>query len=320
MTMRLTNNMVSTRVLHDLQTRYTAMSKTQEQISTGKRVNQPSDDPTAAAQERLRQGELEGILRSQDSVAGAQSWLAATETGLSSINSIMARAGELAIQGANGSLSQENRNSIAAEIDQLTKSAKDSLNVKFGDAYVFSGTKSDVPPYSIATGDAYQGDTGAVIREAGAGVTLQVNPPVVPLNGATTGATTALTAGAILGSGNASADGRVLDTLEALAAHLRGGTPADITKLQTTDQQAIKANQTAISTARSMVGATTNRATAAKSRLEDLEDATTQVLDDLTGIDLAKALTDFTAQQTAYQASLKVGAQIIQPSLVDFLR
>jgi flagellar hook-associated protein 3 FlgL len=320
MSMRLTNTMVSTRVLSDLQTRYQAMSKTQEQISTGRRVNQPSDDPMAAAQERLRTGELEGIKRSQDSVAGAQSWLAATETGLASITDILARANELAVQGANGTLSQANRDSIAAEIDQLTKSAKDALNVKFGDAYIFSGTKSDVPPYSPATGDAYQGDTGAVLREAGAGVTLQVNPPVVPRNATPAGATTALTAGAILGGGNAAADGRVLDTLEALSAHLRGGTAADITALQTTDLQNIKANQTAVSDARAMVGATTNRATAAQARLADLEDATNQSLDDLVGVDLAKALTDFTAQQTAYQASLKVGAQIIQPSLVDFLR
>ena len=63
-----------------------------------------------------------------------------------------------------------------------------------------------------------------------------------------------------------------------------------------------------------------NRADAAKGRLEDLEDLTNQGLDDLTGVDLAKAITDFTAQQSAYQAALKVGSQIIQPSLVDFLR
>jgi flagellar hook-associated protein 3 FlgL len=63
-----------------------------------------------------------------------------------------------------------------------------------------------------------------------------------------------------------------------------------------------------------------NRATAATSRLEDLEDLTKNGIDDLTGVDLAKALTDFTAQQSAYQAALKVGAQVIQPSLLDFLR
>jgi flagellar hook-associated protein 3 FlgL len=320
MSMRLTNNMVSTRVMSDLQARYKQMSTTQESISTGKRVNRPSDDPTAAAMERQRTGDLEGIKRSQDSVAASRSYLDAAESGLASITKILARAGELAVQGANGTLSQDNRNSIAAEIDQLTKAAKDALNVKFGDAYVFSGTKSDVPPYSLATGDAYQGDTGAIVREAGAGVTLQLNGPFVPLNGSPAGATAALTADTVLGSGTAGGDGRVLATLESLSAHLRGGTAADMTALQTTDLAALKANETTVSDARAVIGATSNRADAAATRLEDLEAATNKTLDDLTGVDLAEALTDFTAQQTAYQASLKVAAQIIQPSLLDFIR
>jgi flagellar hook-associated protein 3 FlgL len=317
MSMRLTNDMIGSRVLSDLQARYKQMAATQEQITSGRRVNRPSDDPIAAATERRRTSDLEGIKRSQDSVAAGQSWLDATESSLSGITNILARAKELAVQGANGSLSQDNRNSIAAEIDQMTRAAKDAMNVKFGDAYIFSGTKSDVPPYAAATGDTYQGDTGAVIREAGAGVTLQLNGPFVPLNRTTPGATAPLTADTVLGSGG---DGRVLATLEALSAHLRGGTPADMTALQGADLRAIQDNQTAVSGARSMVGATRNRADAAASRLTDLEDATAKTLDDLTGVDLARALTDFTAQQTAYQASLKVGAQIIQPSLLDFIR
>ncbi|MDX6713457.1 MAG: flagellar hook-associated protein 3 FlgL [Baekduia sp.] len=320
MSMRLTNTMLSHRVMTDLQSRYRQMSATQETISTGKRVNRPSDDPTAAAMERQRTSDLEGVKRSQDSVAGSQSYLDAADSALSGVNNLLARASELAVYGANGSLSQDNRNSIAAEIDQLTKAAKDSLNVKFGDAYVLSGTKSDVPPYSGATGDAYQGDTGAIVREAGPGVSLQLNGPFSPLNAIPAGSTAALTADTVLGSGSAAGDGRVLATLEALSAHLRGGTAADMTALQTTDLKAIKDNQTALSDARATIGATRNRADAAASRLTDLEDATNQSLDDLTGVDLAKALTDFTAQQTAYQASLKVGAQIIQPSLLDFIR
>jgi flagellar hook-associated protein 3 FlgL len=314
--MRLTNNMVSNRVLSDLQTGYKAMASTQEQVSTGKRVNRPSDDPTAAAQARLRAADLEGVLRSKDSVAGAQSWLGQAENGLSTVNDILSRAKELTLSAANGSLSQNDRNSIAAEIDQLTQAAKDAMNAKSGDAYIFSGTKSDAPPYSAATGDTYQGDTNAVVREAGPGVALQVNPSFTPVGGGTA----SLTADALLGGGMGAADGKVLATLQTLSSHLRSGTPADIALIGTSDLQALEANRVAAGDARSMVGATTNRADSAESRLADLEDATNQSIDDLTGADMVKAITTLTAQQSAYQASLKVGAQIIQPSLVDFLR
>jgi flagellar hook-associated protein 3 FlgL len=318
--MRLSSSMVSDRLLSDLQRSYTRMAATQQQISTGRRVNAPSDDPLAAATESLRTSDLEGIKRSQDSVNSASSWLSATETGLSSVGDVLARARELALQGANAATDPASRALIAGEIDQLAKSAKDALNTKFGDAYIFSGTASDAPPYAAATGDAYQGDANAVIREAGPGATLQVNPPFVPVGASPAGATAALTAGSILGSGSGASDGRVLDVLTALSAHLRGGTAADLAALGSTDLQGLAANQAAISDARAAVGATMNRADAATSRLTQLEDLTNQGIDDLTGVDLAKAITDFTAQQSAYQAALKVGSQIIQPSLVDFLR
>jgi flagellar hook-associated protein 3 FlgL len=314
--MRITNNMVSDRVIADLQARYGAMADTQLQISTGRRVNQPSDDPTAAAQERLRLSELSGIQGSQSSVASAQTALNSSESSMEGIRSVLSRANELALAGANGSLSQADRTTIANEIDQLIKSAKDSMNTKVGDSYIFSGTKSDTAPYADATGDAYQGDGGALLRDGGAGVVLQTNPSFVPVGGS---ASVPLTADAVLGNGSAAGDGRVLDALTQLSAHLRGGSAGDLQAIQSTDLQAIKANQTAVSSAISAIGAMSNRATAALSRLSDLEDTATQSIDDLTGVDLAKAITDYSAQSAAYQASLKVGAQIIQPSLLQFL-
>src|SRR5689334_20355550 len=110
--MRITNNMVSDRVISDLQARYAQMANTQLQISTGRRVNQPSDDPLAAAQERLRLSELDGIRSSQTSVAGTQTWLNQTETSLGQVRDVLSRAGELALAGATGTMSQSDRNAI----------------------------------------------------------------------------------------------------------------------------------------------------------------------------------------------------------------
>jgi flagellar hook-associated protein 3 FlgL len=315
MSYRVTNSMVSDRVLYDLQTRYAELAKTQTEISTGRSVNAPSDDPVAASQERLRQSELSGIKSSQSSVQGTQTRLTAMESSMESIRSVLSRASELALKGASGSNSQADRNAIADELDQLIKSVKDSVNAKVDDDYVFSGTKTDTAPYTTATGDTYQGDANAIVRDGGAGVQLQNNPSFTSVDGTST----PLTAGAVLGSGSASGDGKVLDALTQLSAHLRGGTAADLQAIGTTDLQAIQANQTAISSAVSAIGAMSNRATAAASRLEDLEDGTKQKIDDLTGIDLAEALTKYSTQSAAFEASLKVGAQIIQPSLLQFL-
>src|SRR3954454_4356500 len=104
--MRITNNMVSDRVISDLQARYAQLANTQLQISTDRRVNQTSDDPTAAAQERLRLSELSGIKASQSTGAANQPWFNQTETSPVQVRDALSRANELALAGANDSYSQ----------------------------------------------------------------------------------------------------------------------------------------------------------------------------------------------------------------------
>jgi flagellar hook-associated protein 3 FlgL len=315
MSMRITNNMVSGRVLSDLQAQYATLANTQLQVSTGRRVNNPNEDPTAYAQERMQNSALAGIQSSQTSVNSAQTWLNQSESSLGNLNDIINRARDLITAAANGSMSQDGRNSTANEIDQLIKSAKDAMNAKVGNDYIFSGTKTDTAPYADATGDAYQGDANAVVRNGGTGVTLQANPTFTDASGATG----PLTANALLGGGSASGDGKILNVLTQIAAHLRSGTAADTTALGGSDLTALEANRVAVVSATQAIGAMGNRATAALSRLSDMEDNVKNHIDDLTGVDMAQALTDYSTQSAAYQAALKVGAQIIQPSLLQFL-
>jgi flagellar hook-associated protein 3 FlgL len=315
MSTRITNNVMATRMLADLRTTYARMARTQDQISSGKRIGAPSDDPLGAAQARLRRSDLDGIDRHREGAETAKSWLDASETAMSHLDDILQRARELTLQAANGTNTSADRRRIAAEIDQLAESAKDAVSIKVGDTYIFSGTATTTSPYGAGTGDAYQGDAGQVLRDIGPGVSVQLNAqvPVQPSG------TAPLTGRAILGDGGGT-DGRVLDTLRTLAAHLRGTTPADQAALGTTDLQALDANLRTVIDARSVIGATQNRIEAAITRLDDLEDTGKTVLSDIEDTDLAQALSDLSMQQTAYQAALRSGAQIIQPSLLDFLR
>jgi len=153
------------------------------------------------------------------------------------------------------------------------------------------------------------------VRDVGPGVTVQLNAqvPTVPSG------TAPLTGRAILGDG-AGADGRVLDTLRDRGLEENTLVVFLSDTLGTTDLQALDANMRAITDARSVVGATQNRVEAAIGRLDDLEATGKTVLSDIEDTDLAKALSDLTMQQTAYQAALRSGALIVQPSLMDFLR
>lgn len=313
-TLRITNSSITNRFLTNVQAGYQALAGTQEQIATGQRVNRPSDDPLAAAEARLRQVDLDQIASAKRSAAAATAWLGAQETGLAAVTDVLQRANELTVQGANGSYNQEQRNSIALEIDQLVQRAKQAMNGRSGEAYVFSGTATGSAPYGPGS-DAYLGNENAVMRDLGQQTSIQVNPQLLPLGA---GSPVPLTAKAILGEGaSAAPDGRVLDTLERIAANLRAG---NVAALGTTDLRDLKANLDAVGNARAAVGAAQNRVDTAVDHMDALSALTTSVLGDLTGTDFAQAVTNLQAQQNAYVAALRSGATIVQTSLMDFLR
>jgi flagellar hook-associated protein 3 FlgL len=131
------------------------------------------------------------------------------------------------------------------------------------------------------------------VRQIGPGVSVQVN----------------VTADDVLSG--------LIPALRAISSHLASD---DGTSLQTTDLKALDAGLDTVTTARSQVGAATNRVAAAGQRLDDLHDVTTTFLSNTENADLPQALTDLSAQQNALSAALRGGSTLIQQSLMDFLR
>jgi flagellar hook-associated protein 3 FlgL len=300
--MRITAGMNQRHVLADLQRVQQRLSDAQSQVSSGKRVEKPSDDPLAAERAARLQADLDSTAAYSDTVAESKSWLDATDSALSSLTDVVQRVRELTVQAANGATSDTGRQAIKAQVDQLIKQAKSTLNDAYDGRYLFSGTKTDTPPYDVDTvpyDDSYKGDSGAILRQIGPGVTVQVN--------ATTAGNTPPTD--ILGS--------LLPALRQLSTDLQNN---DVAALGSTDLKAVDAGLDTITAVQSQIGAITNRVTAAGQRLGDLSDVTTILLSNTQDADLPKALTDLSAQQTALQAALRGGASLIQQSLMDFLR
>ena len=293
--MRITAGMSQRHVLADLRRVQERLADAQSRVSSGKQIEKPSDDPLGAERDLRLRGELETTKAYRTGVDESRSWLDATDSALSSITDIVQRARELTVQAANGATTPSERQSIKLEIDALTDQLKTTLNSAYDGRYIFSGTATDTPPYDLssATPDAYQGDANPVVRQIGPGVSVQVN----------------VTADAVLSG--------LLPAMRTISAHLQSN---DAASLQTTDLQALDAGLDTVTTARSQVGAITNRVDAAGSRLDDLHDVTTAFLSKTEDADLPKALTDLSAQQNALTAALQGGASLIQQSLLDFLR
>jgi flagellar hook-associated protein 3 FlgL len=304
MSTRITNSMIARSVLADLNDVSNRLSKTQQRMSSGKQITRPSDDPYGTSRALTLRSDIAGTQQYQRNVGEATAWQSVTDSALAKITEAVQRARDLAIQGASDAAGQAARNANAAEIDQLIESVKQEANASYGGRYVFSGTATGTAPYAVGGADTYLGDTAAVAREIGPGVSVQVN----------------VVGSDVLGQGQAAADGKLLNVLRDISQHLKSGTVADMNTLRTTDIKGLETNLDLISQTRATVGATTNRLESADSRLQEVEESLTKLLSDVEDADMAKTYVDFSMQQSVYQSALRAGANIVQQSLLDFLR
>jgi len=301
---RVTEGMLGRRLLSDLQASTQRIATAQRQIASGKRIERPSDDPLATHSALRLRNELAALTADQSSISDAQGWLDTTEAALSSITDVAQRARELVVKGANGTLTQGDRDKIAAEIDQLVETVKGAANSSYGGRYVLSGTETDQAPYLAGANDDWQGDVGGTVyRQIGPGVSVAVN----------------VRGDDVLGNGLDAAgasDGRLLGTLRQVAEHLRAG---DMAALRGDDLVDLSRNLEDVTAARGVVGALSNRIESASARLAQVEEATLGLLSEAEDTDVAKAMIELSTQQSVYQAALRSGQALIQPSLLYFL-
>ena len=295
MNSRVTQSMTARNVLADIQLAASRLDKTRQRLASGKELMRPSDDPFRASRALDYRSELAANLQHQRSIQDASGWQTATDTALASIGDAVLRVRELTVQGANGATADADRAVIAREVGQLIDAIKADANAQYAGRYVFAGTATQTAPYATAD-DLYHGDTGAVRREIGPGVQLDVN---------------------VVGS---SAIG---DGTSGLIATLRNV----VTHLQANDVTALSADLTALDTAhdtvvaaRAEVGSRVNRLDPAYARLSELEGATRSLMSTNEDADMSETYIDASTQQAVYQSALNVGAKIVQTSLLDFLR
>ncbi|CAD5109255.1 flagellar hook-associated protein FlgL [Zestomonas carbonaria] len=146
-----------------LQRNYANAIRTQEQISTGNRILTPADDPVASV--RLLQLEQQQNVLGQykSNLTAAQNSLNQEEVTLNSVSTILQRVRELAVQAGNGTLSLEDRQSIAAELAEREDELLSLMNTRNARGeYLFSGFQGKSQPF-VRQPDgsyAYAGDDG----------------------------------------------------------------------------------------------------------------------------------------------------------------
>lgn len=296
---RITSSMLATSLLSDLNNITNQMSTSQQQLSSGKQILKPSDDPFGTARALAYRADLAANQQYQNNINNITGWQNATDTALQNIEQLVQRARDLTLQGATDTSGQEGRNAAAAEIDQIIESIKTAGNTQYAGRYIFSGSMTTTAPYTTDGADTYNGDTTSLQTEIGQSVQVPYN---------------------ILGSnviGDGGTAGSLLATLRQISADLKSG---NSDALQNGDLKALDAANDNVTNAQAQVGAMSNRLTNALSRLQQIQQSTTSLLSDTEDADISQVMVNLTQEQTVYQAALKAGANLVQPSLMDFLQ
>jgi flagellar hook-associated protein 3 FlgL len=292
---RVTQHMMSSHSMDAMQTSLSRLAKLQEQLSTGRVLNRPSDSPTDTTSAMRIRSSLTDVRQYGRNAEDGNGWLSTIDAALTNANDQVLRARDLALQGANEGVAGPGvREALAAEVDQLHAGLVNTANSNYLGRPVFGGVTPGDAAYD-ATG-TYVGVPGAVNRTVGNGVSLRVDVDGASAFGA---------------SGSS-----VFDHLTALSTALRAGDQAGISASIT----ALNGDRDRITTVQTEAGSRQSRIEAAIQAASDDELRLRSSLSEVENADLPKTVVDLQMQEVAYQAALGATSRVIQPSLLDFLR
>lgn len=272
------------------------MEKYQNQFATGKLINKPSDDPVLAVRSMYYRSSLNDIGQYKKNADDGLSWLNASDDALGEVNSVLQRVRELTVEGLNGTNDKSALDAITAEINQLKEHLGEIANTQMAGRYIFAGTDVKNPPYQKDTGD-FKGNSESLEVSLGQTNSVQINVSGQDIF-------------------NNPKIGSIFSVLTNIADGLSGadGSGSDDYLSQ------LDAQIDNVLEQRAELGARMNRMELSVSRIDDLELSTTTLLSNTEDADLSKVIIDLKSQENVQRAALAVGARIIQPSLVDFLR
>ena len=301
---RITNQMASQMTLAGIESALDRLDTTQQELSTGKRINQPSDDPSGTALTLQLNTDLSNLNNYSNQVTDGTGWSEASSSALSDITNSVQRIRELTLEAANGTQTTADMQASAQEVNQLIDQIKQDANTQYNGQYVFSGSATSTQPYASGTSDSYAGNTSQVTRTIGPSTTLAVNANLSSVLG--TGQTV---------SGQPAGDGLLLNSLRNIADDMQSGNTSGLNS----DLSSLDTNLNSLTGLSASVGAITDRLQMAASRIQTLQLSDNQVLSNTQDADMASTEIVFSTQQAALQAALQAGANIVQQSLMNFL-
>ncbi|RPF54357.1 flagellar hook-associated protein FlgL [Aquisalibacillus elongatus] len=291
--MRVTQSMLNNNMLRNISQSYSSMDKYMDQLSTGKKINRPSDDPVVAMKGVNYRSELTKVEQFERNISEVHNWMDNSDESLNESNQALQSVRELLVQASNDTYEENQRDNIAEEVSELRDHLEDLANTKVNNKYIFNGTNT--LGKRVEDGNVDETNNSAVNIEVMDGVTLQAN--VNPEN-------------------VFSQD--LFDDLQEIEDALRNPD----TRGDDLDEfiDVVDGHSQNLVNERADLGARMNRVEMIEDRLGQQKVSTNKLLSDNEDADIEEVIMNLKMQESVHRASLSAGSRIIQPSLIDFLR
>ena len=327
--MRVTNRMTTSSFLRDLNKNLNSLNKMNNQLTSGKEVSRPSDNPFKVSRIMQLNNDINLNDQYKENIKDALNWMDTTDTALGQINDSMQRVRELMVSVGNATYDQNQMTSIKEEINERIKEIGQVLNTSFDGKYIFGGTKTSSKPVRTEVdvdGNALMvlnGKNGETIRfdtkeyelqnqlmnmeerlnvEISKGVKIDYSINAVELLKIQTDDGTEL---------------NFMDLASEILSNL--GDSNNWQEVYTNNLGKLDLFMNNINRLRSEVGAKENRMTSAEMQNEEINYNLTNLLSNIQDIDYAEKSIEIAELQAVYIASLQASAKIIKPTLLDYL-
>lgn len=290
--MRITNGLLQSRVLRDLQSNLSQLATAQSQVATGKRFTKISEAPLAGSQVMDAQRGLRGIEQYRRNSSAARSRTDAEESVLSQVTDLLARAKEISLQEGSATSTTQTRTAAKAEVDRIIEQVINLGNTQVNNEFIFAGDMVNTSPFT--TLGVYQGDDGVRQAEIGQGYTVTTNHTGRELF----------------------VNSSVISSLQGLSTELGSGTPQTVGQTAFQLDGAFNNVQSLLSTN----GARVRQIDSALANADALETNLDLRVTDLQGIDFEEATTRFVGLQTTLQAAMLSASRLLNTTLTDYLR
>lgn len=338
--MRITNSMMSSRYVTDLNKQLSNMDTLSKKVETGRAFFKGSEDPVAAVKAyklRRKTADNEDVKTNLDE---ADSQLTSAESSLMSLKNYLTTVKTQTLKGINGTLASSDRKIISKELENIQETMVNTLNTQYNDKYVFGGTSMDTPPFTTNdSGDLiYKGINISTVSSSDTAAMDELDELSnekfymdlgLSLNIKSDGSVNensvfniSMPGISFLGYGTSTKDGdTVPNNIYDIIGKIRDNLESDDFDFDSTATLIKQFDDKAEGTLKQIttIGTKTKYIDFLKTRADTNEINLATNTDNVEYVDTANAIMDWKMTEFAYNSSLSMGSKLLQRSFIDYM-